>query len=125
MTAESLKVHETSIYTKLDAAPPTATLDDLFADCPRLDITVNRLAGHLTSDLQPLKPEVASTRVELIVEILSRDLSRNASVLILERLLEVISLKAFKYDGLETAFLLGEKLVGLIAGEEHALRRVR
>lgn len=126
VTTESLKVHEPSTYTKLDALPPTATLADTFGELSRLDGSINRLALSLTNDLQDLGPGVAINRVESICEILSRDISRNAYTVIMERLSDAITLRASKSDGLEISFLLCEKLVGLFGEqEEHALRKVR
>ena len=104
---------------------PSATHASLFAGCPRLDASINRLAANLTSDLEPLYKGVVLARIESIFEITGRDLHRNTQILILERLLDAVSHRATKADGLETAFLLGEKLVGLFGEEDSALRKVR
>lgn len=126
MTTESLKVHEPSIYTKLDVMPPTVTVAEVFAEAPRLDTSIDRLANYLTGDLQPLNPGVAVRRVESIFEIMGRDISQNASIIIMERLSDAITHRAVKSDGLEISYLLCEKLVGLFGEQEdHALRKVR
>lgn len=118
-------MQDPSTYANLASASGMVKSISTFTEFPRLDASINRLAGYLTGDLEPLDPGVVSARVASILDIVGTDLPEGVSSLILERLLEAMLQRATKRDALEIAFLSGQKLVDLLPGNESALRRIR
>lgn len=127
MSATSLTVHDPALYAALASSDLTAKVEIVFKNALRLDSTVSRLATWLTNDLEPLPGGACQKRVDSILSILDekREMSLEARTWVVERLLQRMLERACKQDALETAYLLGKRLLGMLFPDELIVRKLR
>lgn len=127
MGAISLTTHDPTIYARFTSTLPSAKFGAVFKENPRVDNAISRLATWLTNDLEPLADGVTQSRIDSIFRLFDEKAEITAEVRLQfgERLLQVMAQRAYKRDGLETAYILGQRLLGLLHEDIGALRRIR
>lgn len=119
VACESLTGFTPGVYKVLESATsiPAARVSLPPADLATVEAVVERLGHKLSSDLEPISPEVIEARISKLFTSMTRgNVQKGALAILLEMVSESVARRAFKEDTLQTVYSIGRRLLLLPDG---------